>query len=64
MFKINDTVIKKDDGSKLLIVTRVWGDAITCMDVYNDKKSIYLYAEQLLLWPIVATEIDVNEGAK
>lgn len=63
MFEPNDKVVRKDDQSKVLIVVRVWGDAVTCIDIYNERKPIYLDAEQLLAWPIVTNDASITWGA-
>jgi hypothetical protein len=50
MFKTNDKVVRKSDQTKVLIVDRVWGDTITCIDIWDDKKPIQLDAGQLEHW--------------
>lgn len=62
MFRPDDKVVRKDNHSKVLIVTHVWGNTITCLDIHDDKKPIRLDAEQLLLWPVEIIEADTLKG--
>lgn len=49
-FHVNDKVVSIFNPGRVMIVTRVWGDYITCMIGFDDGSEVGFPAKVLKMW--------------